>query len=243
MSTKEVKKDRQAKVAEMRAAEKAAARRRTITISVIVGVIIVALTTMVVLAITSSQSLKSAVPQNVQGTTITVGDPDAPVTVDLWEDFQCPACEAFENQGSGQVLADAIEAGDVKVNYHLMTFLGPESVRAANAAAAAVNESPEKFQALHDYLYDNQPIERSGGYDNDFLVQAGSEVGLTSEAYVTAVQEGHYTNWVEQSAQDALESGVESTPTVEVQGRRLDNSAGDLDPTRLQAIIDEALDP
>ena len=99
---------------------------------------------------------------------IAVGSADAPVTVDLYEDFQCPNCKAFEDE-SGSTLAQLVADGTVQARYHGMAFLDTSandqySTRALNAAAVVVAAAgPEAFQTFHDLLFANQPAEGGPG--------------------------------------------------------------------------------
>nr|MDT0664382.1 thioredoxin domain-containing protein [Micromonospora sp. DSM 115978] len=174
------------------------------------------------------------VPANATGPDqgIVIGDDDAPVTVELYEDFQCPACKQFEDL-TGPTVDDLVEAGAIKVVYHPMSFLGPESVRAANAAAAAADEG--RYQEFHRTLFTHQPPEHSGGYANETLVALGRDVGLTSQAFVDAVHGGTYLGYVEKVDEDASTRGVTGTPTVLVDGREL--AARELSPDGFAAAV------
>ena len=96
------------------------------------------------------------------------GIADAPVTVDLYEDFQCPNCKAFEDE-TGETLAQLVADGTVQAHYHGMAFLDTSandqySTRALNAAAVVVDAAgPDAFQTFHDLLFANQPDEGGRG--------------------------------------------------------------------------------
>jgi protein-disulfide isomerase len=111
----------------------------------------------------------------------------------LFEDLQCPFCAEFERV-AGELLSREIAAGAVAVEYRIRSFLGPESVRAANALAGAASEG--RFDALRRELFAHQPPEHSGGYSAADLVAAGHRVGITSPGYEAVVREGRYAAWV-----------------------------------------------
>lgn len=111
----------------------------------------------------------------------------------VFEDPQCPYCRTFE-QASGDLLRREVAAGAVAVEYRIRSFLGNESVRAANALAAAAQAG--RFDELRRELFANQPPEHSGGFTAEDLLDLGSRTGLTSPEYVTAVQEERYASWV-----------------------------------------------
>ncbi len=213
---------RREKVAQARAAEAARARRRQRVIvgSVVVAVLAVAALIGVAVQSNRTESAPVVLPVTATGTDngITVGRADAPVTVDFYEDFQCPVCEELET-ALGPGIQQMIGDGRIKAVYHMMSFLGPESVRAANAAAAAAQEG--KFKEYHDILYANQPREHSSGYQNGTLTEFGASVGLTSPAFIDAVRDGTYNGYVAKVEDDASRRGVTGTPTVLVNGRQL----------------------
>nr|WP_235433554.1 thioredoxin domain-containing protein [Protofrankia coriariae] len=230
---------RREKAAQARAAEAARARRRQRAIvgSVVVALLAVAALIGVAVQSNRTESAPVVLPVTATGTDngIVVGRADAPVTVDFYEDFQCPICQELEST-LGPNIQQMISDGRIRAVYHMMSFLGPESVRAANAAAAAAQEG--KFKEYHDILYANQPPEHSGGYQNDALTAFGARVGLTSPAFVEAVRNGTYNGYVAKVEDDASKRGVTGTPTVLVNGRQLSPQA--LTPQGFTAAVTSA---
>ena len=125
-------------------------------------------------------------------TGVRVGNQQAPVLVDVYEDFQCPICNDLEQSGLGTDLAAKIKATNIKVNYHVMSFLdslsggNKYSSRAANAGYCAADESPDAFAKFHDILFgktggaNNQPAEGSKGKPDSQLIAWGKDAGITS---------------------------------------------------------------
>src|SRR5271154_6044691 len=97
---------------------------------------------------------------------VLVGSPEARRRLVVFEDLQCPYCREFE-EISGDLLRREVVAGSVAVEYRIRSFLGPESVRAANALAAAAEAG--HFDQLRRDLFAVQPDEGSGGYTVDDL--------------------------------------------------------------------------
>ncbi|WP_322763035.1 DsbA family protein [Frankia sp. Cr2] len=213
---------RREKAATARAAEAAHARRRQRIIIASVAVAVLALVGVIGFAVQSSRTGATPVvlPANATGSDngIVVGKATAPVTVDFYEDFQCPICENLETS-LGPTVQQLIDAGEIKAVYHMMSFLGQESVRAANAAAAAAQEN--KFKEYHDVLYANQPPEKTGGFTNTTLTELGGRLGLISAAFTDAVNNGTYNGYVAKVEDDASKRGVNGTPTVFVNGTQL----------------------
>jgi Thioredoxin len=164
---------------------------------------------------------------------VLVGSEGAPRQLVLFEDPQCPYCREFE-LASGDLLRRVVSAGAVAVEYRIRCFLGVESVRAANALAAAAEIGG--FDELRRAMFANQPPEHSGGFTTEDLLELGSRVGLTVPSYVTAVREGRYAGWVR--AIDAVfqKQDPDGTPSGILDGVRVDAETL-YDPDALGALI------
>jgi len=177
---------------------------------------------------------KVSIPASVSATNGygVVLNKDAKVQVDLWEDFQCPHCKEFEIV-SGNYVNDLVRAGKIKIVYHPMTFIGPESILAA--AAAACTADTGKFLDMHTALFNNQPAnENSGAWTNTSLKLLAISAGDTSKKTASCIDSGKYTNWTNNVEADAAKKNVNSTPTMFINGKQL-NQAHYLDLTALKA--------
>jgi protein-disulfide isomerase len=162
------------------------------------------------------------------------GDLTGVPVVDIWEDFQCPVCARFE-QVNGDYLQKIIEEKKAKVIFHSLSFLGPESVLAANAAACASDEN--KFLGFHKSFYKNLPAENSGVITVDYLTGLGEGVGITSDKFKSCVANLDYQGWVNNVAAAGSQQNVNSTPTVFVNGKEIRRSTS---PTDLGDYFDPA---
>ena len=94
-------------------------------------------------------------------------NPESTPKIDVYIDYQCPACRVFEIINGGY-LNEVIAQKKAKVVFHPMTFIGPESILAANSAACAADEN--KFVDMNLALFQNQSeSENSGKWSNDYL--------------------------------------------------------------------------
>jgi protein-disulfide isomerase len=164
---------------------------------------------------------------------VLVGSDEARTRLVVFEDPQCPYCREFE-EASGDVLRREVAAGAVAVEYRIRSFLGEESVRAANALAAAAGTG--KFDELRRELFAEQPPEHSGGFSTEVLVELGGRVGLTGSEYVTAVQQGQYERWVREIDEVFQEQDAQGTPFALLDGRPVDSETL-YDPDRLGTLI------
>lgn len=151
----------------------------------------------------------------------------------VFEDPQCPYCREFED-ASGDLLRREVAAGAVAVEYRIRSFLGEESVRAANALAAAA--APGRFDELRRELFAEQPPEHSGGFATEVLLALGSRVGLTGAAYVDAVRDRRYEPWVREIDEVFQEQDAQGTPFALLDERPV-SSETLYDPERLGALI------
>ena len=152
---------------------------------------------------------------------VTVGRSTAPVTLDLYEDPQCPVCAQFESQ-VGPAISGWIASGKVKVHYHVISFLDSASTtkyssRAANALYASAGVSAHAFAKYHQLLYQQQPAEGSAGLTEDTLVQLAQQAGAGAAA--DQIRAGTYADYVATATDQSSKDGVTGTPTVRVNGK------------------------
>jgi hypothetical protein len=153
---------------------------------------------------------------------VLVGSERARRRLVVFEDPQCPYCREFEER-SGDLLRREVAAGGVAVEYRIRSFLGDESVRAANALALAAGAG--RFDELRREMFANQPPEQSGGYTTEDLLDLGGRVGLTSADYVTGVREGRYETWVREVDEVFEEEDPRGTPFALLDGRPIDSES------------------
>lgn len=164
---------------------------------------------------------------------VLVGSQGARRRLVVFEDPQCPYCRQFE-EASGDLLRREIAAGAVAVEYRIRSFLGIESVRAANALTIAAGAG--RFDELRREIFAHQPPEHSGGFSAQDLLDLGHRAGLTSPGYAAGVQEGRYERWVREIDDIFEEQDPGGTPYATLEGRPID-SAALYDAERLGALI------
>lgn len=156
--------------------------------------------------------------------------------LDIYEDFQCPVCLEFESVNM-KYIESLITEKKATVHYHILSFIGDESVRAANASACAADEG--KFMQYHNGLYANQPrAENSGEWSNDRLIAIGATVGISSDKFESCVKNLGYEGWVAKSAESAAKSNINSTPTVLVNGKEINRQTDYMSATNFKAAVE-----
>ncbi len=169
------------------------------------------------------------------GNGVGVGNRDARVVVEMFEDFSCPHCKEFEDDAE-QLLDQQVKSGNVRVVYYPMTLsqFGRPSELSANTFACASDD--DKAMQTHDALYANFRQD----WTTDQLVALGRSLGLTSGSFRSCVRDDKYAEWVRSIDETATKRGVSSTPTIFVNGGD-PLPAEDTSATALRLAIDDAL--
>jgi protein-disulfide isomerase len=226
--------------------QKAAERRRKVTIWTSVAVVaVLVIAGFIGYATLAGQDKGKLVTPSAavdEGTAFTVGT--GPVTVDLYEDFMCPNCKNFEAT-SGATLRRLASSNKVTLRYHVVSILDRASsgtkysTRAAGAGAAAGEEG--KFIELHDALYANQPQEGSEGLSNAKIIELAKAAGLTSDKFADAVNAGTYEPWATHVTEVFSGRGFNATPTIVVDGTQLKGPDDTVPPLeQITQAIDKA---
>lgn len=144
-----------------------------------------------------------------------LGDPDAPVTMIEYADFECPYCGMWARDTFPALVDEYVRPGKVKVVYNGLAFLSEDSVEALQAAESARKQT--KLWNLTDLIYNNQGAEGSGWVTDDFLRSMGEAIpGLDVDAMMDGRQSPEVTSAMAESQQAAVAAGINSTPTFEV---------------------------
>ena len=157
---------------------------------------------------------------------LSLGDPNAPVTIDVFEDFQCPACKSFTENIEPLVIENLVASGQARYVFHNYPFLDGdgagsigESDQAANAAMCAGEQ--DKFWELHTALYVNWNGENQGAFNNRRLQAIAESIGLDMDSFNSCFSSNKFESEVEADFQLGKEMGVSGTPTVFVNGTRV----------------------
>jgi protein-disulfide isomerase len=146
------------------------------------------------------------------------GQPTAPVLIEEWGDYQCPACGSFARL-QPQLEQALLDDGSARFVFHNMAFLGQESVWAAAAAECANDQG--RFWEYHDLLYASQNGENKGAFAKPRLKQLGASLRLDQAAFNMCVDSDAYVSRVQQDTQRGKSLGISSTPTLLVNGQRV----------------------
>lgn len=144
-----------------------------------------------------------------------LGNPDALVTMRIYEDLGCHNCRDFFRDTEPSVLENFVATGKVKLEIYTLTFVNAQSLPAAEALFCANDQ--EKFWEYREILYTNQgevPFTRSN------LVQWAEDLGLNLQTFTSCFDQAVYRQTLMDKSQRALDAGITGTPTTVINGER-----------------------
>ncbi|GII86325.1 hypothetical protein Ssi03_43150 [Sphaerisporangium siamense] len=163
--------------------------------------------------------------------------------VDVYEDFQCPACQAFE-QTSSATLKNMAADGQVKVVYHPINIFSQEPTlgNTMRASSAARCVPAGQWLAFHDRLFKEQPPETRSGFSLDDLVKWGKEAGVTDPGFESCVRSQKHAQAQAAYSTKILDAKLvpEGTPTLRLNGEIVDNNVAFSPASLRQTILDAA---
>ncbi len=146
-----------------------------------------------------------------------MGDPNAPVTIIEYTDYQCPFCQRHAQQTVPQLITEMIETGRV---YYIMKDFPLDNLHPnARAAAAAARCAGEQalYWEMHDVIFDNQ----ANWAENDpalVLADLAAELGLDINSFNECVDSHKYDDVVQANLEEGMQLGVTGTPAFFING-------------------------
>jgi protein-disulfide isomerase len=140
------------------------------------------------------------------------GNPDAPIRIDEYSDFQCPYCANFYKSTEVQLMDTLVKDGTVYFVYNSFgEFIGSESASSAEAAYCAGDQ--EKFWEMHDILFSNQAGENQGAFADKRLVAFAEKLGLDMNKFNSCFNSNAHQDLILQDGKDGQAAGVKATPS------------------------------
>ncbi len=149
-----------------------------------------------------------------------LGNPDAPVKVDLFEDFRCSACKHYTENFEAQIIQTYVDTGKVYYTFHTFIVIDnateDASLQSANAAMCAAEQG--RFWDYHDTLYANQVTESATLFTDERLTSMAQNLNLDMTAFTQCFQEKRYASEIQKDISEAETLGVTFTPSIFVNG-------------------------
>lgn len=140
------------------------------------------------------------------------GNPDAPIKIEEYSDFQCPYCGQFTERTEPQLMETYVADGTVYFVYHTFgEFIGPESGATAEAAYCAGDQ--EKFWEMHDIIFANQSGENAGAFTDRRLLAFAEKLELDMGVFTSCFNGNDYKDLIAKDGKDGLAAGIKATPS------------------------------
>lgn len=195
-------------------------------------------------AIIASQGTPAAASESdaqlTFATGATVGDPNAPVTMHIFSDFQCHFCLAFHNDTLPLIMDDFVRDGQLKLVFHDFPRLGTDTSIAnpddltvemrdpnnqsslASQAAMCAGEQ-DQYLEMTDKLFGNYGGVQTGAFSRNNLNRFADDMGLNMDSFNACMDSGRYIPALAQSVEQGQANGITATPMF-----ILDNGSGEL---------------
>lgn len=176
-----------------------------------------------------------------------IGNPDAPVVLAYWSDYQCPYCKAVEIGGIPQIpltpaipvlIKDYVDTGKLKIVFKDYPFLGNDSITAALYEHAVWELYPDKFYAWRTAMFKAQDEEGDKGFGNEAsiveLIKTIPGMDGSKVKALVAQKKDAYTKSMDEDKQEGTSFGIQGTPGF-ITGTKL--IAGAADPSSFKTAI------
>jgi protein-disulfide isomerase len=228
--------------------QKERTRNRILVIALVAaGVLLIAFAFIRPLAL-NAQATANATPVTVisitpkaiyaQANGVHLGDPNAPVKIDIYEDFRCSACMTYTENIEPQIIQTYVNTGKVYYTFHSFLVIdgndgSDASYRSANAAMCAGEQG--RFWDYHDTLYANQVSESATLFTDERLVSMAQNLNLDMTAFNNCYQAKQYAPEINNDISLARSLNLSFTPSILVDGKLIQSF------NQLTTTIDTAL--
>lgn len=218
-------------------------KRTDATPFIIIGVLVVVILGIVILS--TYKPITAVIDPTFHTATITdgltMGDPNAPIKLVEFADYQCPGCGSYWANTEPTIIKDYVETGKVFYTFSPFSFVGSyvqnnpydESVKAAEASYCANDQG--KFWQYRDYVFANQIGENQGAFSEKRLLAFAEKLSLDMDTFTKCLKSGEHNQKVLDANDFAINSGINQTPSFMIDGVLV---TGDL-ITELEAALNK----
>ena len=172
---------------------------------------------------TKPEKQEASLEQAVQKSTkpeidddVILGDVQAPVTVFIFSDYQCPYCGKFFKETESLIRKNYVETGKVKMVYKDLAFLGPESIAASQAAECARDQ--KKYWQYHDALFEAEiqdGQEYNGNLNRELFEKIASNLKMNVDEFLSCFDSSKYAAEINKDIEEGKSIMKQmSTPTI-----------------------------
>lgn len=162
-----------------------------------------------------------------------LGDPNAPVVIQTWEDFLCPACQQWTSEVKPQLFEDFVKTGQVRLEFRQFPLQqhAPGAQMSAQASLCAADQN--MFWPYHDRLFQAASTRGQAGVEIGQLTAYAREVGMDEARFTQCMNNQEKLQPISQELTQAQQLGLNSTPSILVNGKLMAN------PFDYNALSDE----
>ena len=140
-----------------------------------------------------------------------MGNPNAPITIVEWGDYQCTFCHKFHQSSKDTLIEEYVNTGKINFLFRDFPLNGPDSVLAAQASYCADDQG--KYWEYHDEIYKNWAGERTGWVTRQSLDQFANTVRLDLVQFNKCIDDKKYQQRVLENEKFGVKIGIKATPT------------------------------
>ncbi len=139
-----------------------------------------------------------------------LGNPNAPITLVEFGDYQCHYCNVFFQSIEGDIIKNYVETGKVKIIFKDYNIIGPDSINASHGAHCATEQG--LFWEYHDILYSNWTGENNGWASTSNLTIFAQEINADMDMWTECMNKKTYSKTIIESNNDAKTLELTGTP-------------------------------
>ena len=171
----------------------------------------------------SSTPIPTPTAPNVVIDGASVGDPNAPVTIQVWADFMCPACQQWTSAVKPQLFEDFVKTGQVRLEFRQFPLQqhAPGAQMSAQASLCAADQN--MFWPYHDRLFQAASTRGQAGVEIGQLTAYAREVGMDEARFTQGMNNQEKLQPISQELTQAQQLGLNNTPSILVNGQLIAN--------------------
>jgi len=215
-------------------------QRRIVTVAIIAGIALILVAVIVVPNMLPAKVTSITPVPRPQANGRELGSASAPVVVEVFEDFQCPACKRYSESIEPLIVNSYVADGRVRYIYRHYPFLDDrvarkESDQAAHASMCAADQG--RFWDYKDIVFANWNGENQGAFSDKRLVAFAESIGLEMDAFKQCFSQNRFEEEINADLALGEQYGVNATPSIFVNGVKVET----LGPDQIQQAIEQAL--
>jgi protein-disulfide isomerase len=202
-------------------------KQRLLVLAIITGIALLVALALIIPSILEARTPVGEITQITPGTWPmadgrALGDPNAPVKIDVYEDFQCPRCGDYTREIEPRVIESYVATGQVYYVFRHFPFIddqapGNESDQAAKASMCAAEQ--DRFWDYHEIVFANWSGENQGAFSDKRLVAFAEALGLDMDAFNACFESDRFEDEIEADLAAGRRASVQGTPSVLVNGQ------------------------